>query len=102
MSKLSTLVATMHTKTNSAKSPSRLPRPQRAVMWTATSNSPASSNKSATTLMTIKKAKTGQTRVQTSLACSTVKTPAGRRLSPIPKSAQGSQRWKRSPDTGAA
>ncbi len=62
VSMLSTQVATVASSVNSRNSPSRLPRAVRAAMWALTSNSPASSHRSATIWISARNSSTGQTR----------------------------------------
>ena len=66
VSMLSTQVATVASSVNSRNSAIRLPPETRAATWALTSKSPASSHRSATTWISTRNSRTGQTRSATS------------------------------------
>ena len=93
VSRLSTTVQATATSTNSSHSTGVRCRPAREAQWPATSNTPAASAISATTVMATKKTRTGRTRARTSPSSATF-TAAATGVTGVP--------WRRGPTAGPA
>ena len=79
VSRLRTTVHATATRTNSSHSTGVRCRPARDAQWPATSNTPAASAISATTVIATKKMRTGSTRSRTSPSSATFTAVAGSR-----------------------